>query len=257
MTRAAILVAIVVASLTYASARVDADSVGTLQVSGTFTSAFHGVSCAAGSPATTNCYLEVGTGSDAIAGLGNIKATYTLIQDNFGSACGHVHARIPVVVAGKGEIDLETKTTGCIKPESPDVFPASTVTVAGATGLYAGASGSGVLEYRNVEQGGVTGRSTLTWTGTVTVAGLAFDITPPLIRGATARLVKTKSAAGVKVRYLVKATDAIDGAVAAACLPKSGSFFPVGRTTVSCSPIDNSGNPATARFTVTVKRIRR
>lgn len=256
MKRAFLLFAAALGSLAFAAARVDADSVGTLAVSGTFTSAFHGVNCPAGSPATTNCYQEVGIGGDAIAGLGNVKATYSLIQDDFGSACGHVHARIPVVVAGKGEIDLETKTTGCIKPESPDVFPTSTVTVSGGTGVYAGASGSGTLEYRNVEQGGVTGRSTITWTGTVNVAGLAFDVTAPRITGATSRVVKTRLAKGVRVRYSVKATDATDGTVAAACLPKSGSLFHVGRTTVTCNPTDSSGNSVTARFIITVKRVR-
>ena len=59
------------------------------------------------------------------------------------------------------------------------------------------------------------------------------------------------------VSYSVNATDATDGPVPAACLPKSGSVFPVGRTTVTCTPVDGSGNTATARFAISVKRVRR
>ena len=69
--------------------------------------------------------------------------------------------------------------------------------------------------------------------------------------------MKTRLAAGARVRYSVSATDATDGTLPAVCLPKSGSVFPVGRTTVTCTPVDSSGNTATARFVITVKRARR
>jgi HYR domain len=61
----------------------------------------------------------------------------------------------------------------------------------------------------------------------------------------------------MRVSYSVTATDATDGTVAATCLPKSGSLFPVGRMTVTCNADDSSGNAMTARFVVTVKRVRR
>ena len=101
------------------------------------------------------------------------------------------------------------------------------------------------------------GNRSVTWTGTLDVAGVTFDTTPPQIVGATSKVVKTKLATGAKVvRYSVSATDATDGPVPAACLPKSGSLFHVGRTTVSCNPKDSSGNTTTARFAITVKRVR-
>ena len=52
-----------------------------------------------------------------------------------------VHAQIPVLVAGKGEIDWPSTVTGCW---TGDDFPA-TITVSGGNGRYAGASGSGLL----------------------------------------------------------------------------------------------------------------
>ena len=113
------------------------------------------------------------------------------------------------------------------------------------------------MEYHHANiTGPQAGNRNITWTGTLNVAGFAFDTTPPVIAGATSKVVKTKLAAGVRLRYSVTATDATDGAVATACWPKSGSRFPVGRTTVTCKPTDSSGNPATARFVITVKRVR-
>jgi len=260
--KAPLLLAAVLATLAIgATAAVGAtrwnlDSVGTLQVNGTFVAKFSGVNCPADRPATTACYREVGT-DGVIAGLGRVSTAYTLEQDGFGSACGHVHALIPIVVAGKGEIALSTKTTGCIAPSAPDRFPPSEVIVSGGSGIYAGASGSGVLEYQNSETAPGVGSSTLIWTGTLTVDGLAFDTTPPQIAGATSKVVKTRLAKGARVTYSVKATDATDGVVPSACLPKSGSLFAVGRTTVSCNPTDSSGNTTTARFVITVKRVHR
>jgi hypothetical protein len=60
----------------------------------------------------------------------------------------------------------------------------------------------------------------------------------------------------VRVTYKVTATDDVDGPVPVACRPSSGSRFKIGRTIVTCSASDKTGNTATARFTVTVKRRR-
>ena len=253
MTRAFLLSAAVLGSLAVASAH--ADSVGSLQVNrASLTTKFGDAVCAAGTPATTLCFRNVGGG--VVAGLGKVTTAYTLIYDNFGSACGHVHAEIPIVVPGKGEIDLAMRSTACITPDDPGHFPASTVTVSGGSGLYANASGSGVLDTQS-SHGAAGGIGTHTWTATIDVVGLTFDTTPPQIAGATSKVVKTRLAAGARVRYSVSATDATDGAVPAACRLKSGSVFRVGRTTVACSAVDGSGNTATARFVITVKRVRR
>jgi hypothetical protein len=53
------------------------------------------------------------------------------------------------------------------------------------------------------------------------------------------------------VEYAATATDN-SGSVAVACAPLSGTAFPVGVTTVTCTAIDDSGNVATGSFTVTV-----
>jgi hypothetical protein len=64
--------------------------------------------------------------------------------------------------------------------------------------------------------------------------------------------VSAASPSGATVTYAVTASDA-DGTIASlTCTPASGSLFPVGATTVSCTARDNSGLTTTARFTVTV-----
>jgi predicted extracellular nuclease len=58
---------------------------------------------------------------------------------------------------------------------------------------------------------------------------------------------------GATIVYtLPAATDNLDAVVAVLCAPASGTFFPVGATTVSCTASDLAGNTATTSFVVTV-----
>jgi hypothetical protein len=256
MTRACLLFAAVLGSLAVLATHANADSVGTLQVKGTLYKRFGPVDCPAGTPATTNCFRDVPFRGDVVPGLGEVTFTpYTLYWDNFGSPCGHVHGQIPILVAGKGEIDLAFAVTGCW---TGDAFPPAPVIVSGGSGRYAGASGSGTLEFHVASlTGPLSGSRQVTWTGTLDVAGVTFDTTPPQLAGAMSKVVKMRSAKGTRVRFSVSATDAIDGPVPAACVPRSGSLFRAGRTTVTCKSVDGSGNTASARFVITVKRVRR
>jgi endonuclease/exonuclease/phosphatase family metal-dependent hydrolase len=62
------------------------------------------------------------------------------------------------------------------------------------------------------------------------------------------------SAAGAAVNYTSPtATDNLDGDVAVSCEPASGSTFPLGNTTATCTATDAAGNVAAASFTVTVQ----
>ncbi len=67
--------------------------------------------------------------------------------------------------------------------------------------------------------------------------------------------VTTTSSKGKKVTFSAVATDAIDGTVEVTCTPPSGSLFKVGKTTVSCTATDQSGNTGTDRFVVTVTSV--
>jgi hypothetical protein len=57
--------------------------------------------------------------------------------------------------------------------------------------------------------------------------------------------------AGAVVPYVADASD--EGApLTPVCTPPSGSFFPLGQTTVNCSVVDSEGDSGSASFTVTV-----
>lgn len=83
------------------------------------------------------------------------------------------------------------------------------------------------------------------------------DTTRPVLAGATSRVVRAPTGAErVRVRYRVTGRDEVDGPVPVLCIPSSGSWFRLGRTRVTCSATDSSGNTGRASFTVTVRRNR-
>lgn len=68
------------------------------------------------------------------------------------------------------------------------------------------------------------------------------------------QIVEATSDAGAVVLWSVPvAHDAIAGAITPQCSAASGSMFPLGDTTVTCTAIDPSGNVASDDFTVTVR----
>jgi len=99
----------------------------------------------------------------------------------------------------------------------------------------------------------VTDVAGATDSGTFSVT--VVDTTPPTITTVDL-LVTATGPMGAVVNYTAPATsDLVDGAGTATCLPASGSTFPFGTTTVSCSVADAAGNSASASFAVTVADI--
>jgi len=86
-------------------------------------------------------------------------------------------------------------------------------------------------------------------TQTVTVV----DTTPPALHGLASRIIEATSATGSVFSYSVTATDNADAAPVATCSPASGSTFPIGTTTVTCTARDASGNNSSGSFTITVR----
>jgi hypothetical protein len=61
--------------------------------------------------------------------------------------------------------------------------------------------------------------------------------------------------AGASIQFETSATDLVDGSVAVSCNPASGSTFPLGTTTITCTAEDKATptpNKATGSFTVTL-----
>jgi hypothetical protein len=83
---------------------------------------------------------------------------------------------------------------------------------------------------------------------------VVLDTTPPEIKCPTNIFVWTCNPEGEKVDYRVEARDDCDTNVTVTCTPPSGSFFPVGMTTVTCVAEDDCGRKAECTFVVTVQR---
>lgn len=89
-------------------------------------------------------------------------------------------------------------------------------------------------------------------TSTATVTVTVVDTTPPALVLPAAPAAEATGPAGAAVSFAAAATDLVDGEVAPACVPASGSAFAIGTTTVTCSATDTRGNASSGTFTVTV-----
>jgi hypothetical protein len=79
------------------------------------------------------------------------------------------------------------------------------------------------------------------------------DNVPPVLSVPDPIVAEAIGPSGAKADYTVTAEDDVDGSLAPVCAPASGSVFPLGTTTVTCTARDSSGNEATATFTVEVR----
>jgi hypothetical protein len=79
------------------------------------------------------------------------------------------------------------------------------------------------------------------------------DTTAPTLTVSGNKTAEATSASGAAVSFdAPSATDLVDGGVAASCDRASGSVFPLGTTTVTCTAKDSRDNKAEKTFTVTV-----
>ena len=196
--------------------------------------------------------------------------TYTLIVTNAGAfdSAGPITVTdtLPTgwgyVASGSGDVDWTCPNTD-VAP-SPNVTPQVVCTHAG--GLANGAQTSFPL-IANVPSG-IADNGPVILTNTATVAGpmpdskgfnnsdpddtKVVDSTPPSV---TVPLDITKSndpnLATAVVTYNASATDNTPG-VTLACSPPSGTVFPLGTTTVTCTATDTSGNTDSKSFKVKV-----
>jgi hypothetical protein len=90
-------------------------------------------------------------------------------------------------------------------------------------------------------------------TGSRSFKVTVVDTTAPVVTVPANITIEATSSAGAVVTFASSANDIVDGAVTAACLPTSGSTFPLGSTTVTCTARDAKGNIGTGGFTVTVR----
>jgi hypothetical protein len=216
--------------------------------------------CPAGTPTNFECFAR--TGDAVVPGLGAVHESHDYVKEIAPAGCVPppgadavrlIPSTVVLTIAGKGSVDLSTSGTGCLS-QMGSLMATETFTITGGSGVYAGASGDGTVE---IHSSGATGGGADIWTGTLIVPGYSFDLTPPTIQGAKNRTVRVpRRAKRVRINYSVTAEDDVDSNIPVTCRPRSGSRFHIGRTSVTCSAMDTSGNTRRATFTVTVKRRR-
>ncbi len=80
-----------------------------------------------------------------------------------------------------------------------------------------------------------------------------LDKTAPIITPPPNQTAAQTGPAGAAVTYPDAAiSDTTSGVASSGCLPASGTVFPIGVTTVTCTATDRAGNTGTKTFTVTV-----
>lgn len=77
---------------------------------------------------------------------------------------------------------------------------------------------------------------------------------PPVVTTSGDVTVAATSEAGAAATFTASAKDPVEGTKQAYCLPRSGSTFPIGTTTVSCWAVNKVGKMGRAALTVTVNR---
>jgi len=81
------------------------------------------------------------------------------------------------------------------------------------------------------------------------------DTTPPTLSLPPDTVLEATSSAGAVHHFTVTATDDMDPSPVVECDPPSGSTFPLGTTSVTCTATDASGNSSSGDFAVTVKPV--
>jgi hypothetical protein len=84
---------------------------------------------------------------------------------------------------------------------------------------------------------------------------IVVDRTPPELTLPSDMTVPATGSSGAVVTFTASASDLVDGTVSVTCTPSSGSAFPAGTTSVSCSATDKAGNSKSGSFRVTVPAV--
>ena len=157
------------------------------------------------------------------AGWNNTAVTVTLtaVDDAGGSGVKEINIGLSGVSSGSSTVPGDTAT--------------EVISAEGATMLYySGTDNAGNVEAANV-------------------LVVNIDLTPPFITAPPNMTVPQTIMAGAIVTYPPQAVVEIgSGLASSGCVPASGSTFPVGTTTVTCTATDAVGNTGSTTFTVTV-----
>jgi hypothetical protein len=200
------------------------------------------------------------TAAPLVSGLGPVSLSFTAWQTTVGNCVTLAVIDGSFVSSGKGTLHFGGTKPGCASTgsEGGGILKGQVpVAVTGGDGDFEGASGRGTLSLLSITASatGTDRHATGELTLALDLPNGSFDVTAPTITGAVPMRARApKRSKLLRVTYRVAAQDAVDGHVTVACAPRPGSGFRIGRTRVTCTATDRSGNTATARFTITVVR---
>ncbi|MBK9008976.1 MAG: HYR domain-containing protein [Anaerolineae bacterium] len=205
------------------------------------------------------------TGSDSGSGLASCTAPVTLSAEGAGQSatgtCADLAGNSSSTTVNNINIDKTAPTATATASPAPngngwnntDV----TVSFSGTDGLSGiDTCASNIL--LNTEGAGQSATGTCAdLAGNVsapaTASGINIDKTNPVLSLPANIIVEATGVSGAVVNYSASASDNLDPAPTFGCSQSSGSTFPLGITTVSCTSTDQAGNSSVGSFTITVQ----
>jgi hypothetical protein len=209
-------------------------------------SKFVETACPQGLSEGTECFHY--SAGKLVPGLGRTSLAWNETINRTGS-CGAWKILDGSWTTPKGTIPFTGTSEGC---PSVNEGTGATVQIMFAPGS-SGAFGTATAKFGQVNISAIK-TEPVRWSGTLAIPNVTFDTTRPKIAHVEKKVVKIHRGQRGRAFYKVAARDAVDGLLKAKCRPRSGSFFPIGRTRVACSATDTSGNTATTSFLVIIKR---
>src|SRR5256714_266632 len=183
-----------------------------------------------GNPLVATCDVPLGT--SGIGGLNDTTAPVVTVPDDFSVDTESSGGRT-VSFSASANDNVDGPLTPTCSPASGSTFPVGTTKVTCTATDSHGNTGSADFN--------------------VTVN--LVDHTAPVITVPASFSVNTPNPAGATVTYAASANDNLDGPITPTCTPASGTTFPLGPTSVTCSATDSHGNTAQKSFTVTVNLV--
>ena len=141
---------------------------------------------------------------------------------------------------------------GCVTPTMNSTCEKYEISLDG--GVEGSISGS--LEFFEASYGGDLVAGDIFRANIFSFTHVAKDTAPPVFTSGVNDIQATADGfCRAKVNFSPAAEDTCSGVATITCVPLSGSFFPKGVNTVTCTATDRAGNSATASFTVTVRDV--
>ena len=138
-------------------------------------------------------------------------------------------------------------TEACIAPTRPVVISSDYRAGAGCGGVGAAGTVNGAVKV-TFTGSDPCNTNTVQASATLTIT----DTLPPVLTLPGPTTAEATSASGAVVTYAATANDAATGPATITCTPPSGSTFPIGSTTVTCTSTDPTGHKATGTFIITI-----